>query len=604
MATARIDDPRIVKVYDVGEANGQCYLVMELVEGHSLHEELELLRDPSATTMLARPNDASGCRKLAGFFADIAEALQQVHEQGVLHRDIQPKNILIDRHGKPRVIDFGLARIVDQPGLTHSGEVVGTPCYMSPEQVRAERLEIDRRTDVYSLAVVVYEALVGERAFAGSTTEQVLARIMRVDPPRADRRNAAVPAALAIVCQKAMSKDLSERFDSIGEFAAELRRVERGEAIATRPLPWWRTGLHHLRGHRTTLLASGLAVVAAALLILLLAALDSSATVIVAADSHARATVICQRMDPLTWQPTSTERLGTSPLSCSLDLGQYRLWIVQGDAFAEQQLSVVTKGHEYRVPPIPLKTVDSVRSGMASIAAATFRYGHYNDRYFGHGEQQATVGDYLIDEAEVSNAEFRAYVLATGNKEPSLWPDDWETNWDSAWDDLPVAGTDYSMASSYAAWVGKRLPTSRERMYAATGPDDRVLPWRVDFDREEALARTTMGRVPVASGMWGPRWASYLLGVVPVRSMADGRSAFGLFHTLGNVCEWTETIHIELVDGLVHPVVTWRKAAEPFRDLDEDEYLTVRHMGAASDDTNFETIGFRCAKSLRPPIVP
>lgn len=603
LATARVDDPRIVKVHGVGEVDGLCFLVMELVDGHSLHQELSLLRDATATATLPRPDSDSGCRRLAGFFAEIAEALDRVHLQGVLHRDIQPKNILIDRLGRPRVIDFGLARIVDQPGQTNSGEVVGTPCYMSPEQVRAERIEIDRRTDVYSLAVVLYEALVGERAFVGSSTEQVLARIMRVDPPSADRRNRHVPRELAIVCQKAMQKDLARRYGSAAEFASDLRRCAVGEPIVARAEPRWRRFGREVARRRAPWLLAALVAILGVPAGMLIAARQSTASVLVDDVGLAGAAVLCQRFDELTWQPTTTERLGTAPVSAELPLGQYRIWLVRGEAFAECQLSLITAGHRYAVGAPRLASVDEVRQGMAEIAAASFLYGNDHQRYFGHGPQDATVDDYLIDEAEVTNREFRDFVLATGIEDHSLWPDDWRLNWDPAWDDLPVAGVDYAKASAFAAWAGKRLPSSRERMYAAIGSERRRLPWRSAFDRAEALAFTTMGRAPSASGGWQDRWKVYLQAVVPVRSMPQGCSPFGLFHTLGNVTEWTESLYCKQVDGRILPSATERMVAEPTWDHTEDEFLTARHIGVAWDETNFETLGFRCAKSRRPPSI-
>ena len=132
LATARIDDPRIVKVHAVGEAHDVFYLAMELVDGQSLHAYLADPAQRTNHTALPPPTSAANCRQIAALFAEIAAALDVAHGQGVLHRDIQPKNILIDRQSRPRLIDFGLARIVDQPGLTRTGEVIGTPCYMSP----------------------------------------------------------------------------------------------------------------------------------------------------------------------------------------------------------------------------------------------------------------------------------------------------------------------------------------------------------------------------------------------------------------------------------------------------------------------------------------
>jgi serine/threonine protein kinase len=214
--------PHIVPVYDAGQIEGQPYLVSALVEGRNLAEELAA----------GRP----GIRQSTEWVAALAEAVDHAHQSGVIHRDMKPSNILIDREDRVFLTDFGLARS-DAGGasLSIDGQLVGTPAYMAPEQVRGETGTVDARTDVYSLGVVLYELLTGTRPFQGSQ-RMLLVRIQDEEPTPPRRLDDTIPRDLDTVCLKAIAKSPAHRYPDAASFAAELRRYLRGEPVRARPL--------------------------------------------------------------------------------------------------------------------------------------------------------------------------------------------------------------------------------------------------------------------------------------------------------------------------------------------------------------------------------
>ncbi len=205
-------------VYSVGEAAGHRYIAMELVEGR------RTLRDLIDETGHAPELPAGHYRRVAELFAAVADALQVAHEAGVVHRDVKPRNILIAGDGRPRVADFGLAKIAAEESLTETGQIAGTYCYMSPEQAQAERMGVDYRTDVFSLGSTFYEVLTLTRPFEGDTSHQVLLKVVHHDPPDPRRIRSRVPGDLSVICMKAIEKRRDHRYQTMRALAADLRR--------------------------------------------------------------------------------------------------------------------------------------------------------------------------------------------------------------------------------------------------------------------------------------------------------------------------------------------------------------------------------------------
>ncbi|MCA8957795.1 MAG: serine/threonine protein kinase, partial [Planctomycetes bacterium] len=157
-AAAKLDHPHITQIYQDGVAGDVHWYAMELVAGHSLQRELQLQRsaEPGSDVLLPLRNRPGHIAAVAGLVADVAEALAHAHQHGVVHRDVKPANLLLDRTGRVKIVDFGIARDQSLGALTHSDQVLGSVHYMSPEQARQITVSVDHRTDVYSLGVVLY----------------------------------------------------------------------------------------------------------------------------------------------------------------------------------------------------------------------------------------------------------------------------------------------------------------------------------------------------------------------------------------------------------------------------------------------------------------
>jgi len=228
-AGARLAHPGIVAVHGFGEDEGIAWIAMELVEGcWSLRDFLD---DVVHSGKLPEHYD----RLAAELIARIARAMHAAHKAGVLHRDLKPENVLVTRDDKPKVTDFGLARITDESAMSQSGDLAGTYYYMSPEQVAAKRSLIDHRTDVFSLGVVMYEMLTLQRPFQGDTAQQVTRKIQEQDPLDMRELRSRIPRDLAVICGRALEKDQKHRYSSMAELAADIERYMSNEPIHAKP---------------------------------------------------------------------------------------------------------------------------------------------------------------------------------------------------------------------------------------------------------------------------------------------------------------------------------------------------------------------------------
>jgi len=250
-AGGRLTHPHIVSVYSHGRDAGVDWIAMELVEaGRTLHDLIEEQRG------LEQP-DADHPRRAAELVALMADALAAAHAAQVVHRDVKPRNVLLTPEGTPKLTDFGLARLQDEAGLTQTGSAAGTYAYMSPEQIKAQSAEVDHRSDVFSLGVVLYELLALQRPFEGDSFQQVMTKILLLEPVPLRQLRSRLPVELETITAKAMAKDRRHRYASMEELAADLRRFLAHEPIHARPPGRLRKARMWCRRH-PVLAASGL----------------------------------------------------------------------------------------------------------------------------------------------------------------------------------------------------------------------------------------------------------------------------------------------------------------------------------------------------------
>ncbi len=228
-AGGRLQHVGIVQTYGVGETEGVHWIAQELVSGGLT------LADALASQRCQTELPGDWYPRITEWFARIAEAVEAAHQAGVVHRDLKPGNILLGDDGKPKVADFGLAQIQDDLALSRTGEFLGTPFYMSPEQALSRRMGLDHRSDVFSLGATLYESLTLVRAFDGDTSQQVFHKIITEEPPDPRKLRSRVPRDLAVICGKCLEKSPDRRYSSMGELAADLRRVLDDQAIHAQP---------------------------------------------------------------------------------------------------------------------------------------------------------------------------------------------------------------------------------------------------------------------------------------------------------------------------------------------------------------------------------
>ena len=227
-AAARIKHPRIVPIHEIGQHEGQAYFTMDFVEGASL---ANLIRD-----------EALPPKRAAELISQVAAAIHYAHEQGIVHRDLKPANILLDETGQPHVTDFGLAKIFaadpddSEKELTLSGQILGTPSYMSPEQASGKHQLVGPTSDVYSLGAILYASLTGRAPFVAESTLDTIRQVASAEPLSPRALNPKIPRDLETICLKCLEKEPHKRYGTAELLADDLKRFREGRPVMARPV--------------------------------------------------------------------------------------------------------------------------------------------------------------------------------------------------------------------------------------------------------------------------------------------------------------------------------------------------------------------------------
>ena len=246
-AAAGLDHPNIVPIYEIGEADGQPFFSMKLVEGPGLRAGLSP-------------------RHAAVLVAKLARAVHHAHQRGIVHRDLKPNNVLLDGNGEPQLTDFGLAKLVEKEStITKTIAVLGTPSYMSPEQARGDTKHITTAADIYGLGAILYELVAGQPPFVGGTTLETIRQVLDKEPRRLTAINPKADRDLEIICLKCLEKEPQRRYGSAEALAEDLERWLRNLPITARPASVWQRGRKWARRHPGVAILIGLLFLSLAL---------------------------------------------------------------------------------------------------------------------------------------------------------------------------------------------------------------------------------------------------------------------------------------------------------------------------------------------------
>ncbi len=251
-AVARLHHTNIVQIYDIGEVAGLPFVALELLEGGSLADRLAGTPQPG--------------RQTAELMVTLARAMHTAHQAGIVHRDLKPSNVLFDRDGTPKIVDFGLAKHLEvQHGHTETGQIMGTPSYMAPEQARGHARNVGPEADVYALGAIFYEMLTGRSPFKGETPLETVRQVVEDEVVPPSRLVPRVARDLETICLRCLSKEPAKRYSSARALAEDLENFLAGRPIKARRTPFWERGVKLARRHpvAATLVTLGLAAAVA-----------------------------------------------------------------------------------------------------------------------------------------------------------------------------------------------------------------------------------------------------------------------------------------------------------------------------------------------------
>jgi formylglycine-generating enzyme required for sulfatase activity/predicted Ser/Thr protein kinase len=543
-AAGNLSHPNIVTIFDVGEHEGMIYIAMEYIAGCSLET---LLQQGRVFTL----------EEITRLFAQIASALDYAHGQGIVHRDIKPANILVGRDLKVSLVDFGIARTAAST-MTQTGMLMGTPRYMSPEQIAGKR--VDSRSDVFSLGAILYELLTRHNPFDGESITTVIYKIMHAELPPLSDFNKRLPPGMETVVRRALARDPDCRYRTCGELLADLqachaardeeplREGGRGPEQTRRLEPAEKTVFAEPGRKRTRLflpLAALLMVLAAAAVFLLLSGRrdvvpapsgEEALRPYAVAQEDAAAT---DQKLPVESTPIMDQEAGKPPTGAAMEKPLPATAVAPAGSTVEKPppaTAVAPAGAAMEPPPPAIRTSPSTpalnRQGyeeqvffndtvMVRIPEGYFtvgsRKGDGNDDE--HPAHRVFISDFWLGKTEVTFAQFDAFCSETGRPLPA----------DEGWGrgNRPVINVTWKDADGYCLWLARktgrrfRLPSEAEWEKAAR----ERYPWGANLPSADH------------ANMKGDD--DGFAFTAPAGSFPAGSSPYGILDMAGNVWEWT-----------------------------------------------------------------
>lgn len=579
---SQLDNNNIVRVYDFIATDDATCMVMEFVPGRDLRK------------MIVNETGPIPADRAIRLFKQVLTAIDYAHNftyadqngqkyVGIIHRDLKPANILVTPDDVVKVTDFGIVKVQGATGGTQLGFNPGTPEYMSPEQARGR--ELDQRSDIYSLGIVIYEMLTGRVPFEddqNATSDYEVRRgHIELPVPRPSELYPGIPLELEKIVLKSLEKDPDLRFQSTKDFLQAVESYEQtGQAV------WQTTPLGG--GDRRTILQPGRVGKAAGAAVLPSGAaapggVASAPTVarlgnVPGVPSLEKANQLGKAEAETAIRPVAAPAKSKTPLIAGI-----AVVVLLAAAFGVYKLrsgGTTNPGGNSGGP----QSVPAMIQGMIMIPGGDFKMGRddgdpkYNYEKPAH---PVTVKPFFIDKFEVTNEQFAEFVRQTRRQPPSHWGGG---NFPVGEANFPVVNITWNDANAYAQWAGKRLPTEEEWEFAARGRDGRIYPYGNEWKPKYSNAAEDGYRKARAVG-----------------SYPEGASPFGAMDMAGNVAEWTASNYKPYPGSKAEP-------QDGFKILRGGAFNTKANQQTATDryfeppTKTLDYVGFRCVKDVNEPV--